>query len=108
MPLANPGSGPRGSAPARARRPAAAWLLKSGVSCDSSLVNAVNRIAGLPEGEQSTLALGAECYWSRTTVLGASFVCASLGDAEIRPSCPIGDDDENRILFFDRRSKWRR
>ena len=70
-------------------------------------MNAVNRTAGLPEGEQSTLALGAEYYWSRTTVLGASFVCASLGDAEIRPSCLSGDYDENRLLFVDRRSKSR-
>ena len=83
------------------------WLLQAGFSYDTSPVDAKDRTPDLPIDRQIRYAAGAEYALSETQTIGASFVFADLGDAEISRTSLSGEYDTNHFLFLGLYSKWR-
>jgi len=72
-------------------RPADAWLLRFGVSYDTSPTEAADRTADLPVDTQLRFAFGFQQETSDLFSYGIELIYADLGDAEINSIGPVRD-----------------
>ncbi len=88
-------------------RPDDVWMVQTGLAYDTSPVDTEDRTADLPIDRQIRVALGAQYQWSEDLNVGASFVYANYGDAEIDNDLLKGDYSSNNIFFLAFNADWR-
>jgi long-chain fatty acid transport protein len=87
-------------------KPTDKWLLRTGVSYDTSPVDSDDRTADMPIDRQVRYAVGADYQWSESLTIGGSFVYADYGSAKIDADGFSGDYNRNDLYFLGLHANW--
>ncbi|MHC4231216.1 MAG: OmpP1/FadL family transporter [Planctomycetota bacterium] len=82
------------------------WLLRTGISYDTSPVDSDDRTADMPIDRQIRYAVGADYQWTESLTVGGSFVYADYGSAKIDAPGFSGDYNRNDLYFLGLHANW--